>query len=270
VAFDILFLLGGMNVRCSSAKCHQFTKKLVVCMGINMPVHLRYAALRAIHLVREKIASIDAMDMELQDMVLTKLSPAILSTVCPRPGTTLANDPHQFFHHDRDLCYLELIFALARDPKWHSHLFEDHHTDRCISMFAEYRKSDAPHIFYLTGILLRMAPEQLSDPPFDAITEQQWWNIMRSAWHPADSVIDDIYCFEFLPNLVEGTKRHIQIATEYDLKDLVRYVDYVVDALEGRDSEQGEGQSVIDTVIEFRTVVSDMLQGEVGQQEMSH
>ncbi|KAG1887593.1 hypothetical protein F4604DRAFT_1950823 [Suillus subluteus] len=95
VAFDILFLLGVMEVRCSSAKQHQFIESLIACMGSNMPVHLRYATLRATHIVREDIVSIDAIDAKPREMVLTKLSPAILTTVCPRPGTTLTDDPHR-------------------------------------------------------------------------------------------------------------------------------------------------------------------------------
>ncbi|KAG1836526.1 hypothetical protein F4604DRAFT_678870 [Suillus subluteus] len=57
VAFDILYLLGVMKVRRSPAKQHQFIESLIACMGSNMPVHLRYAALRAAHIVREDIVS---------------------------------------------------------------------------------------------------------------------------------------------------------------------------------------------------------------------
>jgi len=268
-ASDILFLLGVIQVRCSPAKQHQFIKSLIACMGNHMPVSLRYAAFHAAHIVREEIASIDAIDVKLRDIVLTKFSPSILTTVCPRPGTTLANDSHHFFDYNRDLCYLKLIFALARNPKWHPHLLEDHHIDRCISMIGECCESYVPHAFYLVGILLRIAPEQLSVIPLDAIAEQQWWGMMRTAWSYADSqaVIDDIHCFEFLPILVEGTKRHIQNASEDCLERLVRYVDNVIKALEKRDSELGEGEGVVAAVKEFGTVVSDMLEEFVNGEE---
>jgi len=270
VAFDILALLGGIEVRCSPAKQHQFIRSLVACMGTDMPLHLRFAALRAAQIVHEEIASIDAIDVKLRDIVLTKFSPSILTTVCPRPGTTLANDSHHFFDYNRDLCYLKLIFALARNPKWHPHLLEDHHIDRCISIIGEYCDSYVPHAFYLVGILLRMAPEQLSVIPLDAIAEQQWWGMMRTAWSYADSqaVIDDIHCFEFLPILVEGTKRHIQNASEDDLERLVRYVDNVLKALEKRNSAQGEGEGVVVAVKEFGTVVSDMLEEFANGEEL--
>ncbi|KAG1852228.1 hypothetical protein F4604DRAFT_1933808 [Suillus subluteus] len=263
VAFDILFLLGVMKVHCSPAKQHRFIERLITCMDSNMPVYLCYAALRATHIVQEEIASIDAIDAKLRDMVLTKLSPAILTTVCPQPGTTLANeDPYHFFHYARDSCYLKLIFALARNSTWYPHLFEDHHIDWCISMVGEYCESYSLHAFYLSGILLQIAPEQLLVASLDAITKRQWWDMTRMAWYHADRVIDDIYCFESLPVLVEGTKRYMHVASEEGLEELVRYVDDVLEALEKRDPEQGEGECVTVAVKELRTAASDMLDSE--------
>ncbi|KAG1859533.1 hypothetical protein DFJ58DRAFT_780110 [Suillus subalutaceus] len=227
VAFDILFILGIIKVHCSPAKQHRFIESLIACMGSNMPVHLRYAALRATHIVREEIVSIDTIDAKLREMVLTKLSPAILTTV-------------------------------SRDSNWHPHLFGDHHIDRCISMVGEYCKSYSLRPFYLSGILLRIPSEQLSVTSLDAITAQQWWDMMRHAWYYADSEIDDIHCFEFLPVLVEGTKRYMQIASEGHFKYLVSYVDDVLRALRRRDSEQGEGEGVVVAVEELRAVASDM------------
>jgi hypothetical protein len=262
VAFDILLLLDVMKVRCSPAKQHQFIGSLIACMGTNMPLHLRYAALRAAHIFQEELTSINLNDAELWDMALTKLSPAILTTVCPRPGTTLVDDPHHFFHDERDLCYLKLIFALARNPKWHPHLIEDHHIDRCISMIPGYCDAYSSHAFYLSGILLRTAPEQLSVASLDGITEQQWRDMMRMAWYYAEIRIDDIHCFEFLLVLVEGTKRHIQNASKDGLELLVKDVDDVLRALERRHSEQGEGESVVDAVKEFSNMLKKLVNSE--------
>jgi hypothetical protein len=251
VAFYILYLLRIMEVRCSPAKQHQFIESLIACMGSNINVHLRFAALRAIHNFREEIALIDTTDAELRDMVLTKLSPAILTAVCPRPGTTLANDPHYFYHDERDLCYLEMIFALTRNSSWHAHLIGDHHIDRCISMIGEYSKPYMQHAFYLSGILLRIAPERSSVASLNGITEQQWWDMMRMAWYCAPILIDDIHCFELLPILVEGTERHMQNASKDELEGLIERVDYVLRAQHWPDSEQGEGECVVVAVNEF-------------------
>ncbi|KAG2051056.1 hypothetical protein BDR06DRAFT_959552 [Suillus hirtellus] len=235
-AFDILLLLVVIKVRCSPA------------------VHLRHAALRLAHSAREEMVSIDVIDnAELRDMILTEFSPAILTAVCPQSDVTLSdNDP------DRDLCYLELLFALARNSNWHPHLFEDHHMDRCISIVAKCHFEE--HAFYLAGILLRIAPEQLSVTSLNSITGQQWWDLMKNAWLHASYMIDDIHCFEFLPVLVEGTKRYMHIPLELDLKFFIKDADRVLIALEGRDSQQGEGRGVVVAVKELRTVASDMLE----------
>jgi hypothetical protein len=68
--------------------------------------------------------------------------------------------------------------------------------------------------------------------------------------------------FEVLPVLVEGTKRHMQIDSDYDLKRLIRDVDLTLDVLERRDSKQGEGERERVTVAmkELRAVASDMLE----------
>jgi hypothetical protein len=261
-AFDILLLLDVMKVHCSPARRPQFFKSLVACMDSNMSHGLRHVALRAAYSAREEITSIDATDdAELRDMLLTDFSPAILTAVCPQPGAILSdNDPDRFFHSHRDSCYLKLIFALARNPNWHPQLFRDHHIDRCISIIAQ--RDWLQHSFYLAGIFLRIAPERLSVTPLDSITEQQWWDMMRSAWFWAYDSIDDIHCFEFLSVLVEGTKRHMQIDSDYDLERLISNVDCTLDVLERRDLKQGEGERerVTVAVKELRAVASDMLE----------
>ncbi|KAG1751013.1 hypothetical protein EDD22DRAFT_251856 [Suillus occidentalis] len=253
--FDILLTLDVMKVRCSPAKQHLFIKNLIVCMDSGMPHSIRHIALRLAHSAREEIASIDTMDVELRDMVLTEFSPAILTAVCPQPGATLANDDlGHSLRYERDLCYLELIFALSRNSNWHPHLFEDHHVDWCISMIEKY-KSYTSHTFYLTRIFLQIAPEQLSVTSLDSITEQQWWSMTWMAWSYAFYMYNDTHYVEFLPVLVEATKRYMQIAVEHELEELIRFVDCV---LGRRDSEQGEDVAV--AVKELRTVASDMLE----------
>ncbi|KAG2053064.1 hypothetical protein BDR06DRAFT_486703 [Suillus hirtellus] len=268
--FDILLLLVVIKVRCSAAKQNQFFKCLIACMGSDMPVHLRHAALRLAHSAREEIVSIGAIDnAELRDMILTEFSPAILTAISPQPGATLSKDgPDRFVRDDHDLCYLELLFALARNSNWHPHLFADHHIDRCISIVA--KANFAEYAFYLAGIFLRIAPEQSSVTSLNLITEHQWWDMMRSAWLYARFQTDDIHCFEFLPVLVEGTKRYMHVAAQkyvgwkFHLRSFIENVDYVVNALEGQDSQQGEDNIV--AVKELRTAASDMLEELVSSQ----
>ncbi|KIK35104.1 hypothetical protein CY34DRAFT_812417, partial [Suillus luteus UH-Slu-Lm8-n1] len=89
-----------------------------------------------------------------------------------------------------------------------------------------------PHAFYLAGILLQITPEQLSVTPLDSIVEQQWWDVICTAWPHASSIIeDDVHCFEFLPVLVKGTRNYMHIASKPSLKWLIRDVDGVLNTL---------------------------------------
>ncbi|KAG1851449.1 hypothetical protein DFJ58DRAFT_423887 [Suillus subalutaceus] len=224
-----------MGVRCSPAKQHLFVERLIACMDSTMPSHLRQAALRAAHSAREEMASIDAIDdARLRDMVLTKLSPVILSVVCPPPGATPDEYPDPTTNYPRNLCYLELVFALARNSNWYPHLFGDRHIDRCISMIPEYCKSESygQHAFYITGILLRIAPEQKSVTSLDSITEQRWWDAMRSAWNRPPHDIHNTRYFKPLLVLVDGTKKYMQIAPKSDLESLIENVDRFLARLE--------------------------------------
>ncbi|KAG1901358.1 uncharacterized protein F5891DRAFT_252240 [Suillus fuscotomentosus] len=273
-AYGILLLLGIMGVCCSPTKRHLFIERLISCMGSNMPTYLRHAALRAAHGAREEIASIHAIDdARLRDMVLTKLSPTILSILCPHRGTTLANDdPDPFFNHGHDLCYLELVFALAKNSDWYPHLSGDRHIDWCISMIPTYCNSDiSQHAFYIAGILLRIAPGQMSVTSLGSITEQQCWDVMRSAWSYIPDDFRNTRCFELLV-LVDGTKKYMQIASKSDLEQLITNVDIFLETLEWRLAraemqglEQGEGITI--AVKELRTAASNMLES-FGQQSL--
>ncbi|KAG1718083.1 hypothetical protein EDB19DRAFT_1027134 [Suillus lakei] len=230
-AYDILLLLGSMGVSCSPAKQHLFVERLITYMGSTMPDSLRHAALRAAHSAREEIASIDATDdAKLRDVILTELSPTILSVLCPRPSPTPVDDSPDYDDDRRNLCYLELVCTLARNSSWHPHLYGDHHIDRCISMIPEYcnPKSPTQHAFYLAGTLLRIVPKSVTS--LDSVTEQQWWDVMRSAWND----YFDIYntqCFELLPLIVEGTKKYMRIASKSDLEQLIRNVDRILEEI---------------------------------------
>lgn len=209
-ASDILVLLStSMSVSRSSANQCPYIEKLVACMGSNMPPRLRHAALCAAHSSQEALAFIDA------NMVLTNLSSAILTAVNPRPTD---DDLDCFFHQLRDLCYLELVFALAKNLVWHQHVFEGGHIDQCSRIIAKSCKIQMslpsfidlqPHDFYLAGIFLRTTPEELSDTSLSSITEQLWWDIMRNAWNSAFLTIDNANCVECLPVLVKRTDKYM-------------------------------------------------------------
>lgn len=95
---------------------------------------------------------------------LSSLPPFCL--LCPHPSTTPADDgPDSFFDYRRDLRYLELFCAPARNSDWHLRLYGNRHIDRCISMIQGYCDSESPmeHAFCIASSLLRIAQEQTSD-----------------------------------------------------------------------------------------------------------
>lgn len=123
---------------------------------------------------------------------MTELSPAILTVVYLRPTVTPANDDADpFFYEERDLYYLELVFALAKNSDWHPRLCGDRHINWCItSIIAESCESPTDHSFYIYGwYLLRIAPEHLS---VTSVTEQQWWDAMRSPWLCDSFMLEDL------------------------------------------------------------------------------
>jgi hypothetical protein len=209
---------------------------------------------------------------------LTKLSPAILSVVCPPPGATPEEYPDRLFNYGRDLCYLQLVFALARNPDWHPHLSEDRHIDRCINLIAKYCKfeSFSNHAFYIAGILLRIAPEQKSITSLDSVTKEQWWDVTRSAWNDVPYDIHNTRDSESLLVLVDSTKKYMQIASKSDLERLIGKVDWFLEALElemqmkRRWQEMGletqlemqglEQERITVSVKELRTAASNMLE----------
>jgi hypothetical protein len=254
-AGDILVLLSSVRVSCNPAKQRLYIEKLIACMDSTMPPRLRHAALRAAHRFREVLASIDVVDDA--DMVLTKFSPAILTAVCPQPGATPTEDgPDRLFHGDRDLCYLELVFSLARNSVWHPHLYCQ--IDRAIGMIGACCNQYIMLVFYLVGIFVSMTSDETSATLLSSITEQQWWDMMRIAWYHAFLTLDNTHCVDFLPVLVEGTKKYMCIAPKFELKQLISNVDELIKMLEGRGLlEQRDGAAV--ALKELRGIANDML-----------
>ncbi|KAG1832872.1 hypothetical protein DFJ58DRAFT_822754, partial [Suillus subalutaceus] len=253
--YPIFLLLGSMGVYCSPAKQYLFIERLIACMDDNMPPHLRHAALRAAHSAREEIASIDAMDDRLRDIVLTKLSPTI------SVRTTPANDgPEPLFRLSPRFMLSELVFALARNSNCTAFPNHPHH-----------------HAFYIAGIFLRITPEQKSDTSLDSVTGQQ------CAWNSVLYDIDNPRGFELLPVLVDWHEEVYGDASKSDLEGLIGKVDRFLERLEEelqwkrrwqemrlrlemgpemglemQGLEQGEG--IIIAVKELRTAASNMLE----------
>ncbi|KAG1751838.1 hypothetical protein EDB19DRAFT_2022039 [Suillus lakei] len=172
-------------------------------------------ALRRACRLRQDLATIDAdgVDPLLRDMVLSELYPALLKVV----------------HTDWFDCndYLRLIFALASSPKWLPRLHKC--ITWCIGIIPELQKSPDPYSFYPAGIFLRIQPDpDQAVPELGAITKDQWWNMMRMAWHAAGSndslVLIDV--IEVIEALVKGTEKYMPDDNE-ELQSLLGDLDHI-------------------------------------------
>ncbi|KAG2073811.1 hypothetical protein BDR04DRAFT_1094387, partial [Suillus decipiens] len=74
------------------------------------------------------------------------------------------------------------------------------------------------------------------------------------ACHLASSTIDDTHCVEFLPDLVEGTKKYMHVASQDDIRKLIKDVDDLIGGLEGL--EQSEG--AVNAMKELKGMAKDM------------
>ncbi|KAG2111110.1 hypothetical protein DEU56DRAFT_936198 [Suillus clintonianus] len=195
---------------------------LIGYMGSDKRNDCRHSALLRAYDLRDHLAKIIAggVDTPLRDMVLSELSPALLTAVHP-----------DTFDADHDIYYLCLVFALANTPDWLPHLDKDGHIGRCIRTIPD--SWDQPHEshFYLAGIFLRIQlarPEHVA-PQLVTITSKQWWNLMRMAWHfVSDDTLSSADFSKFLDALVTRTKTYIShCISKHELQSLLKDLDSV-------------------------------------------
>ncbi|OJA16311.1 hypothetical protein AZE42_03366 [Rhizopogon vesiculosus] len=200
----------------------------------------------------------------------SELSAALLAL--SRPVGIQGSDTAQNFYY-----YVRLIFTLARSSDWRFHLEKDGHIRRCIEIIPEvipgsYNGHDTPrpYLFYLAGILPTFPPQSSS-----LIKPQQWWNLMRMAWHVVGDSHQDGHSHssyvsnflgddgdidvEIIETLATETAKHMKNASIEDLKFLHDWLRKAVDKLESRKLE-ARNSSVISAVKGLRSVVSQKLE----------
>lgn len=217
----------------------QYCRALIHFVNRDKRPESKRVALHIAYRIRRDLATITgtpclSVPVPLQNEVLSKLSPALL---------TIA--PPQFDAND-DFYYLRLIFTLASGPNWLPRLDEDCHIARCIGIIPVFCDQPPPSFFYLVGIFLRIqvAYNQQAVPQFLAISRQQWWDMTRMAWHVAgrqdkdgsdSDVLDD--GIDILEALVTATKLHMPPnASTSDLEFLRNGLGSVISKLESRQS----------------------------------
>ncbi|KAJ8588989.1 hypothetical protein M405DRAFT_229586 [Rhizopogon salebrosus TDB-379] len=192
---------------------------LIHFMGVDQPSSLRSAALRIVNGTKQDLVMITApgVDVSLRDMILSELSPALLTAAFhggfEGPSIDINN-------------YLQIIFTLAKGSDWLPILIKDGHIERCIKLIG----IGAFHYdsgFYLAGILLSVqgASLQQATTCCSAITNDQWWELMIKGWQSIE-YCDSQYSYrddgvEILASLLKGTEMHMpQHLPQYDFATL--------------------------------------------------
>jgi len=154
---------------------------LIHCMGVDQPYHLRHTAMLRIAKGAGKdlamITAADSKDLSLRELVLSRLSPALFSAMSFSAKNVDINYPH------RDFQYIMLISTLAKSSDWHAPLIADRHIEKCIALLNARRHIFPTSFFHLANIFLCIAPPGQAASYCDAITNAQWWELLKDAWN---------------------------------------------------------------------------------------
>ncbi|KIK38102.1 hypothetical protein CY34DRAFT_108820 [Suillus luteus UH-Slu-Lm8-n1] len=96
------------------------------------PLH-RHVGLKIAHVIKEPLVNITA---DVRDQLLPALRSATFGNIQSDTITPGDTSPDRFVYPERDLHYLEILFALANSEYWLLQLRQDscHHMQRCISI----------------------------------------------------------------------------------------------------------------------------------------
>lgn len=225
-----------------TVKYTSYCSGLVGFMHADKRPSSRRAALRIACSARQDLAMVATASVDVQNNVLSVLSPALLTVVQPNR-----------FEADHDFYYLSLIFALAKRSNLLPRLLEDNHIARCIRIIPEFHDQPPPCLFYLAGVFLRIRSLHLqqADAELDKITNKQWWDLTRMAWHVAgcpydqyrnryaSDVLDD--GTEILGDLAKGTTTYMHMlpdASRCELGFLRKGLGDTINRLESRQADE--------------------------------
>jgi hypothetical protein len=142
-------------------------------------------------------------DEEIRNLLLTKLSPAILTATRPDPGARhVESDPDYW----RDDAYLRVITALASNSQWCTRILTDGHIEHCIFTLQNPGKDSAAP-FHLAAIFGHVRAQSPDAPAFDAVTEVQFSCLAKLAWQSIldFKLYDEDECIRAFPTVVDFT-----------------------------------------------------------------
>ncbi|KAG2153019.1 uncharacterized protein EDB93DRAFT_237165 [Suillus bovinus] len=206
-----------------------YYSSICAAMSLDMPVQTRYPGMAALCAVRRKVAS------DLTPSLMANLSLALFSTaaLCIDPpvddqpsGTLPLSEIARSW--GRDLCYIQIIFALQQARKWDEYLAKDGHLERCAGIAAtlvnENRSGHmrvlsrlkAGHLaLYLAAILAGEQHDTAFSTDAAGISTptdktKMYWKLICQAWAYASSQRLDECVQRVVPILVQHTLRHMK------------------------------------------------------------
>lgn len=207
-----------------------YYSSICVAMSPDMPARTRHSGMAALHAVRRKVASDDLTPSMMVNLSLTLSSTAAFSIDPPvddEPSHTLPlSEIAQSWR--RDLCYIQIIFALRQSGKWDEYLANDGHLERCAgiatSLANENRSGhtrvisqlNAGHLaLYLAAVLAGEQHDTAFSTDATGIstptdTDKLCWKLIRKAWAYASSQRLDEGVQRVVPILVQHTLRHMK------------------------------------------------------------
>jgi hypothetical protein len=180
------------------------------------------------------LADLNAIeDDKIHDLLLTKLSPALLTVVRSRSR----GEADLYFSYWRDDAYQRVIVALASNERWCTQLLADGHIDNCIFTLHNLGK-DSPAPFHLAAIFGRVraiCPDALE---FNVVTEAQFSSLAQLAWQSVLTfkLYDEDECIRALPAVVNFTGQPQAIPTA-ELQDIRRNIGLTRDKLKRRNKD---------------------------------
>ncbi|KAJ8590080.1 hypothetical protein M405DRAFT_816893 [Rhizopogon salebrosus TDB-379] len=184
----------------SSTKRSSYVAALIRCMAPSKPSRVGNATLRAIFDARGELASItsNSMPQGVDSKLLDEFSQCTLSA-----AVSLDCEPSV----PRSICYVRLVFSLARNDEWCQRLVRDGHIQHCIFLAEQPHTSFSVRV-YLPGIFTRINPfsNNPSSPDQNALRK-----LMTRTWIDLSSsvIYTDDFFLEALPALVTATRRNL-------------------------------------------------------------
>ncbi|KAH7925323.1 hypothetical protein BV22DRAFT_442856 [Leucogyrophana mollusca] len=162
----------------------EFVNAIIFAMQPNRPTRVRHTAFRTAWEVRKAMGSPDGAVQFLLSDFAAALSSAALTDILPAENTSDTDSLDRFLYYDRDLHYLQILYALAQNPDgiWDCHLHDHGHFDRCLSVArldaSEFRMLSP----YLVGVVESLEARGAELDFLDDFDQELRSRHLRDAW----------------------------------------------------------------------------------------